>query len=363
MLNGIAEGLTTALAPINLAMVLAGCLIGTLIGMIPGLGPITAIALMIPLTYELDPSSALILMAGVYYGAVFGGSTTSILLNAPGEASSVATAFDGHPLARQGHAGKALAIAAYASFAGGTVAAVLLLVAAPALAAVALTFHSPDYFAIAVLAIGSVSAFAATGQLVRGLMMVVLGLMLATVGQDVASDVPRFTFGTLELLDGIDFLLLAMAIFALSEALLGVLRPELGPNDPLAVPCPVSPRCGSIAARPARSCPPWGDRRSSVSWLASFPAPAPPSRRSWPTPPNERSLPPPSERSSAAARCAAWRRPRPRAAPRAPAPSFPFSPWACPARAPPPSSSPRSSLTGSSPGLDSSSIGPTSSGR
>jgi putative tricarboxylic transport membrane protein len=236
MLSGIAEGLATALAPINLAMVVAGCLVGTVIGMIPGLGPITAIALMIPLTYELDPASALILMAGVYYGAVFGGSTSSILLNAPGEASSVATTFDGHPLARQGHAGKALAIAAYGSFAGGTLAAVFLLVAAPALASVALAFHSPDYFAIAVLALASVSAFAGSGQIAKGIMMVVLGLMLATVGQDVASDVPRFTFGTLQLLDGIDFLLLAMAIFALSEALLGVLRPEHGPSDALPTP-------------------------------------------------------------------------------------------------------------------------------
>jgi putative tricarboxylic transport membrane protein len=236
MIDGVVQGVATALAPVNLAMVVVGCLVGTAIGMIPGLGPITAIALMIPLTYELDPASALILMAGVYYGAVFGGSTSSILLNAPGEASSVATMFDGHPLARRGDAGKALAIAAYASFAGGTAAAVLLLVAAPALAAVALAFHSPDYFAVAVLALASVSAFAGKGQLVKAALMVVVGLMLATVGQDVASDVPRFTFGTLELLDGLDFLLLAMAVFALSEALLGVLRPELGPVQALAPP-------------------------------------------------------------------------------------------------------------------------------
>jgi putative tricarboxylic transport membrane protein len=236
MIDGIAQGLATALAPINLLMVIAGCLVGTAVGVIPGLGPITAIALMIPLTYELQPASALILMAGVYYGAVFGGSTSSILLNAPGEASSVATMFDGHPLARRGEAGKALAIAAYASFAGGTAAAVLLLVAAPGLARVALAFHSPDYFAIAVLALVSVSAFAGRGQLLRGVMMVVLGLMLATIGQDVASDVPRFTFGTSALLDGIDFLLVAMAVFAMSEALLAVLRPEHGPSQPIAPP-------------------------------------------------------------------------------------------------------------------------------
>ena len=264
MIDGIAQGIATALEPINLAMVLVGCVVGTAIGMIPGLGPITAIALMIPLTYELHPASALILMAGVYYGAVFGGSTSSILLNAPGEASSVATMFDGHPLARRGEAGKALAIAAYASFAGGTVAAVLLLVAAPALAAVALTFHSPDYFAIAVLALGSVSAFAGRSQLTKGAMMAVVGLMLATVGQDVASDVPRFTFGTLELLDGIDFLLLAMAIFALSEALLGVLRPELGPRDALAPPRLASLR---LTRRETRDILPVMGRSSVLGFL------------------------------------------------------------------------------------------------
>ncbi len=226
MIEGILQGLATALQPLNLAMVVLGCGAGTVIGMIPGLGPITAIAIMIPITYGLDPATGLILMAGVYYGAIFGGSTSSILLNAPGVAGTVATAFDGHPLALKGEAGKALAVAAYASFTGGTLAAVFLLVAAPALAAVALGFHSPDYFALAVLALASVSAFAGGGQLLKAAMMVVVGLMLATVGQDTSSDVPRFTFGSVELLDGLSFLLLAMATFALSEALLAVLRPE-----------------------------------------------------------------------------------------------------------------------------------------
>jgi putative tricarboxylic transport membrane protein len=264
MLNGIAQGLATALLPINLAMVLAGCLIGTAIGMIPGLGPITAIALMIPLTYELDPASALILMAGVYYGAIFGGSTSSILINAPGESSSVATAFDGYPLARQGKAGKALAIAAYASFAGGTIAAVFLVVAAPALAKIALAFHSADYFAIAAFALIAVSAFATRGQLARGMAMTVLGLMLATVGQDVASDVPRFTFGTVQLLDGIDFVLLAMAIFAMSEALIGVLRPEVPPTD--AVPTPTM-RSLRLDRRETREILPTMGRSSVLGFL------------------------------------------------------------------------------------------------
>ncbi len=226
MIEGLWIGLTTALQPLNLMMVFLGCFAGTFIGMLPGLGPISAIALMIPITYGLDPAAGLILMAGVYYGAIFGGSTSSILINAPGVAGTVATAFDGYPLARRGMAGKALAIAAYASFAGGTIAAIFLLLAAPMLASVALSFQSPDYFALMVLGLTAVSAFAGPGQFLKAALMTVLGLMLATVGQDVSSDVPRFTFGSIDLLDGISFLLLAMATFALSEALLLVLRRE-----------------------------------------------------------------------------------------------------------------------------------------
>ncbi len=226
MTEGLWIGLTTALQPLNLLMVVIGCFAGTFIGMLPGLGPISAIALMIPITYGLDPAAGLILMAGVYYGAIFGGSTSSILINAPGVAGTVATAFDGYPMARKGFAGKALAIAAYASFSGGTIAAVFLLLAAPALATVALSFQSPDYFALMVLGLTAVSAFAGRGQFLKALLMTVLGLMLATVGQDVSSDVSRFTFGSIDLLDGISFLLLAMATFALSEALMLVLRRE-----------------------------------------------------------------------------------------------------------------------------------------
>ncbi|MEF1261838.1 tripartite tricarboxylate transporter permease, partial [Vibrio harveyi] len=134
MLDGILQGLSTAVMPMNIMMVIVGCFVGTFIGMLPGLGPISAIALMIPITYGLDPSSGLILMAGVYYGAVFGGSTSSILINAPGCSSAVVTAFDGYPMAQKGQAGKALALAAYSSFTGGTLSAIMLLVAAPALA-------------------------------------------------------------------------------------------------------------------------------------------------------------------------------------------------------------------------------------
>ncbi|MDH3231553.1 MAG: tripartite tricarboxylate transporter permease [Alphaproteobacteria bacterium] len=224
MLEGILTGLSTAFTPMNLLMVVVGCFAGTFIGMLPGLGPISAIALMIPITYGFDPASGMILMAGVYYGAIFGGSTSSILINAPGVAGTVATAFDGYPMAQQGHAGKALAIAAVCSFSGGTIGAILLLVAAPALAKVALSFQSSDYMALMVLGLTAVSAFTAPGQVLKALIATVIGLMISTVGTDPSAGVQRFTFGSLDLVDGVSFLLLAMATFALSEALMTVLK-------------------------------------------------------------------------------------------------------------------------------------------
>ncbi|MCB1647040.1 MAG: tripartite tricarboxylate transporter permease [Pseudomonadales bacterium] len=226
MLDGILIGLETVLTLQNLMFVLLGCLAGTLIGMLPGLGPISAIALMIPVTYGFEPASGMILLAGVYYGAIFGGSTSSILINAPGVAGTVATAFDGYPLARSGQAGKALATAAYASFAGGTLAAVLLVVTAPLLADVSLSFQSADYFMLMVLGLSLVSAFAAEGEHLKALMMTCFGLMLSTVGTDLSAGVQRFTFGRMDLIDGISFLMLAMATFALTEALMMVLKPD-----------------------------------------------------------------------------------------------------------------------------------------
>ncbi len=193
MLDGILQGLGTALLPVNLMMVVLGCFIGTFIGMLPGLGPVTAIALMIPITYGLDPASGIILMAGVYYGAIFGGSTSSILINAPGCSATVVTAFDGYPLACKGQAGKALAIAAYASFTGGTLSAV--------------------------------AAFAGKGQVLKALIMALFGIMISTIGIDRSVGVDRFTFGLPDLRDGFSFLLLAMATFALAEILMAVLRP------------------------------------------------------------------------------------------------------------------------------------------
>lgn len=226
MLDGILIGLSTAVMPVNLMWVVVGCFVGTFIGMLPGLGPISAIALMIPITYGLDPSSGMILMAGVYYGAVFGGSTSSILINAPGCSSTVVTAFDGYPMAQKGQAGKALALAAYSSFTGGTLSAIMLLVAAPALAQVSLSFQSSDYFALMLVGLSAVAAFAGKGQVVKAWMMTILGLMLATVGIDKGIGVERFTFGLTDLMDGFSFLLLAMATFALGETLMSILKPE-----------------------------------------------------------------------------------------------------------------------------------------
>lgn len=224
MMDGIILGAVTAFSMYNILMVTIGCFAGTFIGMLPGLGPISAIALMIPITYGMDPSSGLILIAGVYYGAIFGGSTSSILINAPGVAGTVATSFDGFPMAKNGQAGKALAIAAYASFSGGTIAAIFLLFAAPALATVSLSFQSSDYFALMVLGLTAVAAFAGKGKFLKAAIMTIFGLMLATVGTDSDSGIARFTFGRMDLIDGISFLLLAMAAFALSEALMNVLE-------------------------------------------------------------------------------------------------------------------------------------------
>src|SRR5210317_1203900 len=148
MINGMLTGISTTMIPMNIGMVLFGCFMGSLIGMLPGLGPITAVALMIPVTYGLEPSTGMVLLAGVYYGAIFGGSTCSILINAPGEAATVATAIDGYPMAQQGKPGKALAIAAYSSFSGGTIAVILLMLGAPLMANVARNFQSADYFAL-----------------------------------------------------------------------------------------------------------------------------------------------------------------------------------------------------------------------
>mgnify|MGYP001315628957 CR=1 FL=1 len=227
MLEGLYLGISSAFNFFNLIMVVSGCLIGTIIGMLPGLGPMSIIAIMIPIAVSIgDPTSALILLAGVYYGAIFGGSTSSILINAPGVAGTVATSFDGYPLARSGKAGKALTIAAISSFIGGTFGAILLFCFAPLLSKLALSFHSSEYFALMVLGLSAIAAFTGEGQVAKALMMAILGIMLATVGETALFNAPRFTAGIMNFQSGVGFITLAMAMFALPEAMYLILDPS-----------------------------------------------------------------------------------------------------------------------------------------
>ncbi len=214
--DGIITGFQVALSFQGLLIVFIGAVTGTLIGMIPGLGPITAIAVMIPITYGMDPAMALLLMAGVYYGAAYGGAASSILLNAPGESMSVPTTFDGYPMAKQGKAGKALAISAIASFVGGTISVILLTLFAPVLASVAVSFGPAEYFALMLFGLLAVSSFA-DGSTVKALISATIGFMIATVGIDGQTGTTRYTFGNANLLEGVDFLVIALGLFALAE--------------------------------------------------------------------------------------------------------------------------------------------------
>ena len=215
------QGFSVAATPANLGYVFLGCVLGTVIGVLPGIGPAAAIALLLPITYGVEPTSALIMLAGIYYGAMYGGSTTSILINTPGESSSVMTALDGYRMARNGRAGAALAVSAIASFVAGTVSVILLTLLAKPLAAFALRFGPAEYFTLMLFAMTSVAAL--TGpSLPRGLLSLFLGLMLATVGIDLQSGQQRFTFNLPELQDGIGFVVVVVGLFALAEVFSGL---------------------------------------------------------------------------------------------------------------------------------------------
>lgn len=221
--EGISQGFQVALSFQGLMFVFIGVFLGTIIGMLPGLGPITAIGVMIPISYGMNVEMALVMMAGVYYGAIFGGSTSSILLNAPGVAGTVATSFDGYPMAQQGKAGKALAIAAISSFIGGTVGVVLLMAFAPLLAKVAVAFGPTEYFALMLLALTAISSLS-DGSMTKALISGTVGFMIATIGIDGQTGTPRFTFGNVNLLNGIEFLIIALGLFALAEVWSLILR-------------------------------------------------------------------------------------------------------------------------------------------
>ena len=212
----LATGFGAAVTPINLGFCLFGCLIGTLIGVLPGIGPIATIAMLLPVTFGLSPLGALIMLAGIYYGAQYGGSTTAILVNLPGESSSVVTCIDGYQMAQKGRAGAALAIAAVGSFFAGCVGTILIAAFAPVLAAFAVKFRSPEYFAL--MLFGLIAAvILAHGSVVKAVGMVILGLLVGLVGTESQSATARFTFGVPELYDGVDFVPLAMGLFGLAE--------------------------------------------------------------------------------------------------------------------------------------------------
>lgn len=211
-------GFSVALDPMNILYCFIGVLLGTLVGVLPGIGPTATIAMLLPITFSLSPAGALIMLAGIYYGAQYGGSTTAILINLPGESSSAVTAIDGYQMAKKGRAGPALATAALGSFFAGTVATLLLAFFAPPLARAALNFGAPEYFALIVLGL-LVSIALAHGSILKALAMIVLGLLLGMVGQDIYTGQPRFTFGIRELYSGLNFVSVAVGVFGVAEIL------------------------------------------------------------------------------------------------------------------------------------------------
>jgi putative tricarboxylic transport membrane protein len=228
LLDNLALGLTTALSPENLLWCFVGVCLGTLVGVLPGIGPTATIAMLLPITFSFEPVTALIMLAGIYYGAQYGGSTTAILINLPGETSSAVTAIDGHEMARMGRAGPALATAAIGSFFAGTVGTLVLVLFAPALASVALGFGSAEFFSLVVLGLIASTALA-RGSTVAALAMMLLGILFGTVGQDLYTATPRFTLGNRELYSGINFVSVAVGMFGVAEILRN-LEDERGRN-------------------------------------------------------------------------------------------------------------------------------------
>jgi len=209
-------GFSVALSPANLAYCFVGVLVGTVIGVLPGIGPLAAIAMLLPLTFKLTPVAALIMLSGIYYGTKYGGSTTAIMLKLPGESASVVTCLDGYEMAKQGRAGPALGMAAVASFIAGSIGVLLIGMFGPPLAEVALLFSSPEYFSLMLFSLIG-AAVLVQGSMVKALGMIVLGLLLGIVGTDINSGMSRFTFGVTGLTDGINFVVIAMGLFGFAE--------------------------------------------------------------------------------------------------------------------------------------------------
>jgi putative tricarboxylic transport membrane protein len=223
-LHHLYAGFLSAMSPAYLAYALVGCALGTLIGVLPGLGPSAGTAILIPLTFKLDPTGAIIMLAAIYYGAMYGGTITSVLINVPGEAASVVTCIDGHQMAKQGRGGTALGIAAIGSFIGGIVATVALVLVAPPLARFALSFGPPEFFALMLFGLCLVSGLAG-GSMLAALLMTVLGLILAMIGIDPVRGAPRFAFEIPDLYDGVGFIPAVMGLFGISEILIAAEAP------------------------------------------------------------------------------------------------------------------------------------------
>jgi putative tricarboxylic transport membrane protein len=223
ILNNLSLGFATALSPDVLVYAFVGCLVGTLVGVLPGVGPLAGISLLLPVTFGLNATSAIVLLAGIYYGAMYGGSTTSILMRIPGEAASVMTCIDGYAMTQKGRAGAALAIAAVGSFVAGTLSIVALMLLAPPLAEFALRFGPPEHFALLVLGL-LVLAYMTSGPITRSLTMAALGLLLGMVGMDTMTGLFRFEYGLAELGDGIGIVPVAVGLFGISEILLSAGR-------------------------------------------------------------------------------------------------------------------------------------------
>ena len=217
----VVMGFSVALQPANLVFCFLGVLMGTLVGVLPGFGPVAAMSLLLPATFHIPPIGAIIMLSGIYYGAQYGGSTTSILVNIPGEASSVVTCLDGYQMALNGRAGPALGIAAFGSFIAGTIGIIGLMLVAPLLANVAVAFGPPEYTALMILGL-TILSYLARGSMIKALIMAALGLFLGCIGTDLISSSTRFTFDTVALLDGVGLVPLVMGLFGISEVFINI---------------------------------------------------------------------------------------------------------------------------------------------
>src|SRR5882757_1948615 len=249
LFDNLIFGFSVAFSLQNLLYCLIGVTVGTLIGVLPGIGPLGTIAILLPITYNVPPVAALIMLAGIYYGAQYGGSTTAILVNLPGETSAVVTCIDGYQMARQGRAGPALAIAAIGSFIAGTFGTLLIAVAGPPLADVALKFGSPEYFSLMLMGLVA-AAVLAEGDIVKSLAMVAFGLLLGIVGTDVNTGTQRYSFGVSELTDGIGFIVVAVGVFAIGEII-----SNLGGSEEQRV----------FTAKVSNLMPSWDDMKRSIA--------------------------------------------------------------------------------------------------